>query len=96
MEIAPSAQRFPEIRLIDFSICAVHCDNPKSLVQESGSIAFIGFDVGMAVAENTVVPRTKTPDGQTICRSAIGHEKGFAIGFEQRPENFLCLGRDGV
>jgi hypothetical protein len=52
--------------------------------------------VRMSVAKNTVVRRTKTADSQTICGSAIEHEKGLAVGFEYFAENILRFGRDCV
>jgi hypothetical protein len=45
MEIASTAQRRPEIGQIDFPVWAVHRHDPKSLVQETRSIAFVRFNV---------------------------------------------------
>lgn len=96
MEIAPSAQCFLEICPIDFAVVAIHSHDPKSLIQKTWGIAFIGFDMGVSVTENAMVRGAKTANRQTIRGGPIENKKGFAVGFEQRPESFLCFHGDGV
>src|ERR1700722_20833674 len=50
----------------------------------------------MSMAENTVVRRTETADGQTICRSPVEDKERLAFDFEQLAKSLLCFRRDCV
>jgi hypothetical protein len=93
MNVPPPLDCYLQRLDCDFSVCTFDWNDPDPLIQEADCIAFVGFDMGMAVAEDAVVGRTIGANRQAVCGRTVEHKEDFAIGVEQCSEalfRFCC------
>lgn len=64
--------------------------------EKFGGAAFVGVNVGDLVAEDALVAVAEGGEGEGVGGGAVEDEEGFAVGFEDLPEELLRAGGRGI